>query len=426
MKKASIIALSVLLLAALICTFVLYRNWGEKERELALCEKEKTALNRKLGETAEEMAAAEAELIEKANARISEFEQAMETTRQNYAGLDEAFRKLRLEADIRENAIETLEGALAVKETNLREATQNLESSRMAMEKRVRECNREVSMVKANLSELQAALEAGNKSASLLDEDLRRAKSASAEKDQLIKALREELQEKERSFAKTRQMQKEEILALKRELSEKEKGLAATREKLEHELLALQKDVEKEKEELAKFQKSLSEVKGEKESLEHRLAQTKSTHTSMLAGLEQEIRNKEISIQELKEKFSITFVDQVLFESGKTALTPRGKEILSKVSGVLKAAESRYIRVVGHTDNKPILPEYRYKYPSNWELSAARAAMVVRFFQDDMGLDPANLEAVGRSFYEPVAGNDTEEGRALNRRVNIVIAPRID
>ena len=92
MKKASVIALCVLLAAALIFAFVLYRNCGEKERELALCEDENNALNRKLGETAEETAAAEAELIEKANARISGLEQAMESTRQNYAGLDEAFR----------------------------------------------------------------------------------------------------------------------------------------------------------------------------------------------------------------------------------------------------------------------------------------------------------------------------------------------
>ena len=426
MKKASVIALCVVLAAALIFAFVLYRNYGEKKRELALCEEENKALNRKLGETAEETAAAEAELIEKANARISGLEQAMENTRQNYAGLEEALRKLRLEADERESAIETLEEALAVKETDLRDATANFEATRMAMEKRLRECNRELSMVKENVSELQVALEAGQKSAFLIEEDLRRVKTGSGEKDRLIKTLSEELQEKERSFAKTRQMQEDEILALKRELSEKDKGLAETRGKLEQELVALQKEIEKEKEELAKFQESLSNVKGEKESLEHRLAQTKSTHTAMLAGLEQEIRNKEITIQELKEKFSITFVDQVLFESGKAALTPRGKEILSKVSGVLMAAESRYIRVVGHTDNKPILPEYRYKYPSNWELSAARAAMVVRFFQDDMGLDPVNLEAAGRSFYEPVAGNDTEKGRALNRRVDIVIAPKID
>jgi chromosome segregation ATPase len=162
MKKASVIALCVLLAAALIFAFVLYRNYGEKERELALCEEEKNALNRKLGETAEETAAAEAELIEKANARISGLEQAMESTRQNYAGLEEALHKLRLEADERESAIEILEEALGVKETDLRDATQNFEATRTAMEKRVRECNRELSMVKANVSEFQVALEAGH------------------------------------------------------------------------------------------------------------------------------------------------------------------------------------------------------------------------------------------------------------------------
>jgi chemotaxis protein MotB len=72
------------------------------------------------------------------------------------------------------------------------------------------------------------------------------------------------------------------------------------------------------------------------------------------------------------------------------------------------------------------MKEYRHKFPSNWELSAARAAAVVRHFQKEIGIDPENLEAVGHSFYDPVATNETEEGRAQNRRVNIVIAPKIE
>jgi chemotaxis protein MotB len=73
-----------------------------------------------------------------------------------------------------------------------------------------------------------------------------------------------------------------------------------------------------------------------------------------------------------------------------------------------------------------ILEGYRYKFPSNWELSAARAASVVNHLQNELGLDPANLEAVGRSFYEPIASNETQEGRAQNRRVNIIIAPKVE
>ena len=83
------------------------------------------------------------------------------------------------------------------------------------------------------------------------------------------------------------------------------------------------------------------------------------------------------------------------------------------------------ITVIGHTDNKPIHPDYQFKFPSNWELSSARASAVVRYFQETIGLDPESLEAVGRAFYDPIAPNDTEEGRAQNRRVEIIIAPKI-
>ena len=92
----------------------------------------------------------------------------------------------------------------------------------------------------------------------------------------------------------------------------------------------------------------------------------------------------------------------------------------------MKNIKGKKIRVTGHTDPIPIRRDYQYKFPSNWELSAARAASVVRYFQEKIDLDPKEMEAVGRSFYQPEASNDTKEGRARNRRVEILIAPQLD
>jgi chemotaxis protein MotB len=98
----------------------------------------------------------------------------------------------------------------------------------------------------------------------------------------------------------------------------------------------------------------------------------------------------------------------------------QGKEVLSKVASVL-AGSTEMIRVEGHTDDVPIGPVLQAKYASNWELSAARASSVVRHFETIAGIDPARLEAVGRSMYSPVAPNDSPEGRQKNRRVELVL-----
>jgi chemotaxis protein MotB len=118
-------------------------------------------------------------------------------------------------------------------------------------------------------------------------------------------------------------------------------------------------------------------------------------------------------------------VDRILFEFGKATVTPDGKRILDKLGKSLKDVSARSIRIEGHTDNVPIQEKFRYKYPSNWELSASRAAAVVRHLQEEVGLDPKGLEAVGHSFYEPTASNETKKGRAQNRRVSIILAPSI-
>jgi chemotaxis protein MotB len=157
--------------------------------------------------------------------------------------------------------------------------------------------------------------------------------------------------------------------------------------------------------------------------IEARAKETKSTYEALVSNLKEQIEKQEVTIKDLQDALSLTFVDRILFEFGKTNITPEGKKILRKVGEVVKNIKGRKIRVTGHADNIPIRPNYKYKFPTNWELSAARAASVVRYFKEETGLDPKDMEAVGRSFYQPVASNENRRGRDRNRRVEIFIAP---
>jgi chemotaxis protein MotB len=152
-------------------------------------------------------------------------------------------------------------------------------------------------------------------------------------------------------------------------------------------------------------------------------AQLKSAQEALVSSLNEQIKKQEITIKELAGGLSLSMVDRILFKLGEATLTPQGEKVLAKVGAGLKQIQGKMIRVVGHTDTIPIRKEYLDKFPSNWELSAARASTVVRYFQDKSGLDPKEMEAVGRSFYQPAAPMDTEKNRALNRRVEILIAP---
>ena len=152
----------------------------------------------------------------------------------------------------------------------------------------------------------------------------------------------------------------------------------------------------------------------------------KNTYYSLISNLKVQLKEKNMTIEKLEKQITITFVDSILFESGRTTITPEGINILNNVGLVLKNQPEMQIRIMGYTDNIPIKKELQHKFPSNWELSAARAAAVVRYFQGETGLDPRRLEAVGRSFYRPVASNKTDEGRAQNRRVEIIIGPNLE
>lgn len=147
------------------------------------------------------------------------------------------------------------------------------------------------------------------------------------------------------------------------------------------------------------------------------------TYEELLTKMKDEISQGQVTISELKGKLTVNMVDAVLFDSGKAEVKPDGLRVLQKVVDILKNVRDKAIRVEGHTDNQPIGSSLQIKYPSNWELSAARAINVTRYLQQQ-GIDPAMLGAVAYGEYKPVAANDTPEGKAKNRRIEIILVPR--
>lgn len=112
----------------------------------------------------------------------------------------------------------------------------------------------------------------------------------------------------------------------------------------------------------------------------------------------------------------------ILFESGSAELSPQGTTRLAEIAGRLQREYAgRTIRIEGSTDDRPIGPNLRAQYPSNWELSAARAAVVARYLQSSYQLEGRRIEIVGLSEYHPTATNETAEGRQQNRRVRIAV-----
>jgi len=116
-------------------------------------------------------------------------------------------------------------------------------------------------------------------------------------------------------------------------------------------------------------------------------------------------------------------VDRILFNSGEADLTNKGETVLRKLGSVFKGLEGKRIQVSGHTDTAPIKSSIKQMYPTNWELSVARAVNVVRFLQTEVGVNPRHMMAAGYGQYRPVASNVHSAGMAKNRRIEILLLP---
>jgi len=154
-----------------------------------------------------------------------------------------------------------------------------------------------------------------------------------------------------------------------------------------------------------------------------------STYNSMLqqqqaieASLRSEIAADQVEIEQLKDGIRVRLSSGLLYREGSVELSPSGIAALDKVAPQL-AGQGDQIDVVGNTDNLPIGPGLADRFPTNWELAGARADVVVRHLQAK-GVDPTAMRAISAGQYHPVASNDTAEGRAQNRRTEILLRPQ--
>lgn len=178
--------------------------------------------------------------------------------------------------------------------------------------------------------------------------------------------------------------------------------------------------LEKQRDEIAL---QLEEQKKKVVQVETVKEQTSKTYAQMIEKMKSEIAEGQVTITELKGRLTVNMVDAILFDSGKADIKPEGRQVLQKVAEVIGQVEDKAIRVEGHTDNVKISAALARAFASNWELSAARALNVARYLQR-LGVDPALLSAAAYGEHRPVSENETPEGRARNRRIEIVLIPR--
>ncbi len=198
---------------------------------------------------------------------------------------------------------------------------------------------------------------------------------------------------------------KEKIRSDEESLTVKEGELRASRDRL-LELQALVDELSKSKKKLEAAKADLEKKSGEYEQL-----------ASSLRG---EIEAGRIELMELRGRTTVKMKDKILFASGSATLGADGKGALRLVADALRGMQGKTIRVEGHTDNVPTGGAGGFQ--SNWELSAARALAVVHFLQA-AGVDPTRISGTGFAEFQPIASNETPDGRSLNRRIEIVLVP---
>jgi chemotaxis protein MotB len=192
--------------------------------------------------------------------------------------------------------------------------------------------------------------------------------------------------------------------------------LLTERSTLQGEKDQLSQDNAKLKAEISKLAGEGQSLAAERDALKKSHEQARTQYDAVLNQLSAEVNKGNLQIRQFKNMLTVDVAEKIFFASGSATIKPGGKEVLQTVGAAMANYPDKVIRVVGHTDNVPLRGTM-----TNWELSVMRATNVVRFLQDKSGIEPRRLVASGRSEFQPVAPNDTPEGRQKNRRIEITL-----
>ncbi|MCP4867601.1 MAG: OmpA family protein [Proteobacteria bacterium] len=216
-----------------------------------------------------------------------------------------------------------------------------------------------------------------------------------------------------------------ELSAAVAEMSSRNRADKARKAELEALIAGLQESSEAAGESLGAAQERIASLEAEAARLaaeKAALEEKSKAYEDLARELASEIEEGQVTITELSGKLTVSLSNAILFDSGSIALKKEGSEALNKVAGILAQVADKEIRVEGHTDNVPVRSGAAYR--DNWDLSSLRASTVVTLLVEG-GVDPLNIATVGFGEHHPVAGNEEAEGRAANRRTEIVLVPKL-
>ncbi|HWB28008.1 MAG TPA: OmpA family protein [Chitinophagaceae bacterium] len=215
---------------------------------------------------------------------------------------------------------------------------------------------------------------------------------------------------------------------------------------LESNIAQLKNNISQLKDQVAKLSEQNSKLGEQSASQQNQLDQSKMTLQQQQQRLQQlqnllaqqrakseELKNKmidalrgfsssDLSVTQKNGKVYVSLSENLLFPSGSATVNPKGVDALSKLAAVLNVNPDISVDIEGHTDSIPI----HGRYQDNWDLSTARANAIVRILVNNYKVDPVRVESLGHSWYDPVDTNATPEGRARNRRTEIILSPKLD
>ena len=197
--------------------------------------------------------------------------------------------------------------------------------------------------------------------------------------------------------------------------------LTAQKQQLADEIVALREQQQQLKETNRRLSADISKLSKRAQLQEKVIHLLDDTEKTIESSLREQMAAAEIEIVEYQDEVKVVLLDKILYEPGSMEINQKGKILLKTLADSIREKSDQQLVVVGHTDNVPISDNLRSRYPTNWELSAARAAAVIRYLQNECGLDPERISLRAYSHYRPSASNKTEKGRRLNRRIEIIL-----